>query len=50
MVEIIRSITVSVEIDTNKATYSKTFRCGEGESLDELMERATEWAHDQLDD
>ncbi len=47
--EQLRSIKVTVEVMTNKVTHLKTFELGvNGESLEEVIEEANEWAYGVL--
>ena len=47
--ERLRSITINVEIDTNKATYAEHFALGEEETRAELYERLKQWAESVLE-
>lgn len=44
MAERIRTVSIHVEIDTNKRTYKKTFDLVDDETTDELIARAKAWA------
>ena len=48
MVEIVRDFKVEVIIDTNKETRMKTFDIIDHESMDDLFEKAKEFAKENL--
>ena len=46
MAEYVRSITVSIEVDTNKQTFNQSF---EGDSIQDALDKANEWVQDLRD-
>jgi len=48
MPEIVRQFRIEVIIDTTKATHMETFDIMEHESIDDLFERAKEYAKENL--
>ena len=48
--EVIRSVSIVVEIDTNKRSPRKKFDLDEDETVGQLMLRVQEWLKEQLDD
>ncbi len=47
--ESVRTVNVTVEVDTNKATYKETFEVSEDDALEDVIEAAHAWARDVLD-
>lgn len=48
MAEYLRSVTVTVVVDTNKRTETETYELREDETTDELMARVAEDVRDTL--
>ena len=46
LMENLHSITIDVEIDTNKATHTKKFELESDETTEQLFERVREWMED----
>lgn len=49
MSEVVRSVKVEIEVDTNKTTRSRTLTPREGESYGEFAERVSEAIEDMTD-
>lgn len=41
--EVLRSITIAVEVDTNKATYTQRFNLDDYDNLDDQLAAFVEW-------
>jgi hypothetical protein len=41
--EILREVTINVEVDTNKATYTERFDLDEFDTVAEMLAALTEW-------
>ena len=48
MVERLRHLKITAEIDTNKDTYRKTFELGYDDTVEEIIEAMNEWIEANL--